>query len=85
MNKKTNEDEIVTIASYSDPAAAQLALSVLNDAGIEAFLSGEEANSLIPAALGARLQVRATDEVAAAALLNDVPGQAPLTGDGNDL
>ncbi|MBS1815325.1 MAG: DUF2007 domain-containing protein [Acidobacteria bacterium] len=85
MNKKINNDEIVTIASYSDPAAAHLALSVLNDAGIDAFLSGEEANSLIPPALGARLQVRAADQASATALLNDVPGQAALTGDGNDL
>lgn len=80
-----NAEEIVTIASYSEPAEAQLALSILKDAGIEAFLSGEEANSLIPAALGARLQVRAEDKAAAEALLVDIEGETPLADDGNDL
>jgi len=85
MTTKVHNDEIVTIASYSDPAAAQLALTVLQDAGIEAFLSGAEANSLIPPALGARLQVRASDGAAATTLLKDTPGYPTLDGDGNDL
>lgn len=81
-----DQDELVTVASYSEPAAAQLALSVLEDAGIEAFLSGEEANSLMPQALGARLMVKPEDEQAAAELLNnDLDGDAPLADDGNDL
>lgn len=81
-----DQDALVTVASYSGPAAAQLALSVLQDAGIDAFLSGEEANSLIPQALGARLMVRPADEQAAIELLNnDLDGDAPLADDGNDL
>lgn len=79
------QEEIVTIANFSDPASAQVALSVLTDAGIEAFLSGEEANSLLPNALGTRLQVRSEDQAAAEALLDNTIEGVPLTDDGNDL
>jgi hypothetical protein len=83
--KKIDQDEMVVVARYSDPAEAQLAKSVLEGAGVDSFLSGEEANSLIPAALGARLQVRRGDEATAKTLLNDVPKGASLADDGNDL
>lgn len=82
---KESTEEIVTIASFSDPADARLALTILEDAGIAAFLSGEEANSLIPPALGARLQVRREDEATAKELLNTPLEGAPLGDDGNDL
>ncbi len=71
-----DEDDYVTVASYSEVGDAQLAQSVLDGSGIESFLSGEEANVLLPMS-GARLQVRLSDAEAARALLNSVP-----TGDG---
>jgi len=78
------DDNMVHLASYSNPSEAQLAQSVLAGSGIESFLSGEEANALLPASLGARLLVKASDEESARALLNDPP-EATLSDDGNDL
>jgi hypothetical protein len=66
-----NED-FVTVASYSEVGEASVAQSVLDGAGIDSFLSGEEANILLPVS-GARLQVRAEDAETARELLNSVP------------
>ena len=66
-----NED-FVTVASYSEVGEASVAQSVLDGAGIDSFLSGEEANILLPVS-GARLQVRAEDAETARELLNNVP------------
>ena len=66
-----NED-FVTVASYSEGGEASLAQSVLDGAGIDSFLSGEEANILLPVS-GARLQVRAEDADTARELLNNIP------------
>lgn len=65
------KDDLVTVASYSEVGEAALAQSVLDGAGIESFLSGEEANVLLP--VGARLQVKAADVETARELLNTVP------------
>ncbi len=85
MTAPANPEEVVTVANFSDPAAAQLALGVLESSGIQAFLSGEEANSLIPPALGARLQVQQKDLETAKSLLTDLTGGEALGDDGNDL
>lgn len=85
MTASANPEEVVTVANFSDPAAAQLALGVLESSGIQAFLSGEEANSLIPPALGARLQVQQKDLETAKSLLTDLTGGEALGDDGNDL
>lgn len=61
--------EMVTVAEFPDPATANLACSALEAAGIPVFLQGENANSLIPIAFGAQVQVRPEDEAAARALL----------------
>jgi hypothetical protein len=66
------EDDFVTVASYSEVGEAALAQSVLDGAGIDSFLSGEEANILLPMS-GARLQVRLSDADTARELLNTVP------------
>ena len=66
-----DEDDFVTVASYSEIGDAQLAQSVLDGSGIDSFLSGEEANVLLPMS-GARLQVRVQDVDAARALLNSI-------------
>ena len=65
-------DDIVTIAEFPDPATANLARATLEEAGIRCFLQGENANSLLPIAFEARLQVRPEDEAAARAALNSI-------------
>lgn len=67
-----DEDDFVTVASYSEVGEASMAQSVLDGSGIDSFLSGEEANILLPMS-GARLQVRLQDAAAARELLNTVP------------
>lgn len=62
-------EELVTVGVFPAPATANLARMALESAGITAFLQGENANSLIPVAFSARLQVRPQDEAAARALL----------------
>lgn len=67
-----DEDDFVTVASYSEVGEASVAQSVLDGSGIDSFLSGEEANILLPMS-GARLQVRLQDAAVARELLNTVP------------
>jgi len=62
--------QLVTIATFPDPIDANLAQTALESAGIVSFLQGGTANSLIPVAFTARLQVRAEDEIAARAILD---------------
>jgi hypothetical protein len=61
---------LVTVATFPEPAEANMARSVLEAAGIPVFLSGENANSLLPVAFESQLLVRAEDESAALALLS---------------
>ena len=61
--------ELVTVAVFPEPATANMARMALESAGITSFLQGENANNLIPMAFSAQLQVRAEDEAAARALL----------------
>lgn len=84
----TNPEDLITIARFSNPAEADLAQGILDSAGIEFVVSGEEASHLLPGGLGARLQVRRADEATAKELLNNPPELAEgatLTDDGNDL
>ena len=67
-----DEDDYVTVASYSEVGEAALAQSVLDGSGIDSFMSGEEANILMPMS-GARLQVHLSDLETARELLNTVP------------
>ncbi len=62
-------DELVTVAEFPDPATANVARTALESANIEVFLQGENANSLLPVAFGARVMVRPQDEAAARSLL----------------
>jgi hypothetical protein len=64
----TSED-LISIASFPEPAGASLAQSALEAAGIESYLQGGMANSLIPLAFTARLQVKRSDEAAAREVL----------------
>jgi hypothetical protein len=62
--------DLVTIATFPEPAEASMARSVLESAGIDVFLQGETANSMIPIAFTSRLQVRSEDEAAARSILD---------------
>jgi hypothetical protein len=63
------QDELVTIARFPEPMEANMARSALEAAGIDVFLQGETANSMIPVAFISQLQVRSRDEAAARGLL----------------
>lgn len=62
-------DEFVTIGKFFEPVNAQMAKGMLESAGIECFLQGENANSLLAPAFFANLQVHKQDEAAARELL----------------
>ena len=73
----TPPEGLATVARFESPVEAQIAKGLLESAGVECFLVGENANNLIQSAFRVRLQVRLEDEAAARELL------AP--GDGEDL
>jgi hypothetical protein len=62
-------DKFVTVGKFLEPVNAQMAKGMLESAGIECFLQGENANSLLAPAFIARLQVHKQDEEAARQLL----------------
>jgi hypothetical protein len=78
MSHETVQDELVTVATFPEPMEANMARSALEAAGIEVFLQGETANSMIPVAFESRLQVRSEDEAAARSLL-DAMDDAPAS------
>ncbi len=53
---------LVTVARFESPVEAQIAKGMLESAGIETFLVGENVNNLLQAAFRVRLQVRTEDE-----------------------
>ena len=66
--------DIVTIATFTEPLEAEMAKLRLASAGIEVFLSGENARILEPGLGPLQLQVSAVDEADARAILAD-PGE----------
>jgi hypothetical protein len=68
--KSQDPKEYVTVAEFIEPVFAQMAKGALESAGIESFLEGEHANSLIGAAFWAQLQVHRQDEAAAREILD---------------
>ena len=64
-------EQVVTVASFSEPIEAEMAKGRLESAGIVVFLSGENARIMEPGLGPLRLQVEAKDEVDARAILND--------------
>lgn len=68
----------VTVARFASPVEAQLAKGMLESAGIECFLVGENVNNLLQAAFRVRLQVALHEEAAARKLLEDAaePGES---------
>jgi hypothetical protein len=62
-------EEYVTVGKFMEPVDAQMAKGLLESAGIECFLQGENANNLIAMAFRVRLQVHHKDEAAAREML----------------
>jgi hypothetical protein len=77
-------DKFVTVGKFMEPIDAQMAKGLLESAGIECFLQGENANSLLALAFRARLQVHRGDEEAALALLGSTGDETPETDDGDE-
>jgi hypothetical protein len=84
MNEGLTEaqEELVTVAAFRDPSEAQMAKGMLESAGIECLVQGENANELFPGALQLMLQVRTADEPAAKALLADADRSSGGPDDG---
>jgi hypothetical protein len=74
-NPVRHASEFVTVGKYLEPTEAQIAKGMLEAAGIECFLQGENANNMLALAFRARLKVRRQDEEAAIDLLESTdPG-----------
>ncbi len=69
METSEDQSEFVTVAKFLDPAEAHMAQGALESAGINVFLQGENANSLVPMAFRTRLQVSRADEAEAREIL----------------
>lgn len=77
-------EEFVTVMEFIEPIEAQMAKSVLESAGVECFLLGENTNSLLSAAFYAQLQVHKKDEADALKILNSADDQPDEELDGED-
>jgi len=66
-------EEVITVASFTEPLEAEMAKLRLESAGIEVFLSGENARIMEPGLGPLQLQVKAVEEADARAILAD-PG-----------
>ncbi len=63
----------VTVASFFSPAEAHASRMALEEAGISAWVADEAGGTMYGPGVGTRLQVRATDEVAAREVLASPP------------
>jgi hypothetical protein len=68
-------DDFVTVGKFLAPAEAQFAKGMLEAAGIECFLQGENANNMLALAFRARLKVHIWDQDAALELLAESESQ----------
>lgn len=71
MKDIQDPENYVTVGKFVEPVNAQMAKGMLESAGIECFLLGENANNLMAPAFRVRLQVHRKDEEAARGLLAD--------------
>ncbi len=62
-------DKFVTVGKYIESIDAHMAKGLLESAGIECFLQGENANNMLGAAFRARLLVHKQDEDSAREIL----------------
>lgn len=65
---------MVTVGKFESPIEAQMAKGMLESAGVECMLVGENVNNLLGAAFRVRLQVRVEDEAVALELLAQPAG-----------
>ena len=70
----TPPEGMVTVGRFESPVEAQLAKGMLESAGVECELVGENVNNLLQAAFRVRLQVRAEDEAVARELMAQPAG-----------
>lgn len=68
------QGKVVTIAEFNEPLEAEMARMRLQSAGLDVFLSGENARIMEPGLGPLQLQVRAEDAEDAMAILAD-PGE----------
>lgn len=80
-NEIQDPDKFVTVGKYIDAVDAQMAKGLLESAGIDCFLQGENANSLLGAAFRARLQVHQRDEDSARQILGATDGEPEDDGE----
>ena len=71
----TPPEGLVTVGRFTDSVEAQMARGMLEAAGVETFLVGENVNQLMPMAFRVRLQVRVEDEAGARELLDSAEGE----------
>jgi hypothetical protein len=72
MTEETHElPELVTLGEFPEPIEAEMVKLRLESAGIETFLSGENAAILAPGLGPLHLQVKPEDETDARAILSD--------------
>jgi hypothetical protein len=74
----TPPEGMVNVGRFESPVEAQMAKGLLESLGIECFLVGENANSLMQSAFRVRLQVREQDEEAAREVLAPADGEQPV-------
>jgi hypothetical protein len=77
-------NDFVTVGKYMEPTMAQIAKGILEAAGIECFLQGENANNMLALAFRARLKVRQRDEEAAIELLESTKEEIGSVQEGFD-
>ena len=63
------QNQLIMVGRFLDPSEAQMAKGMLESAGVECFLQGENANAIVPLAFRVRLSVRRSDEETARVLL----------------
>jgi len=65
-------DKLITIATFPEPMEANMARSALEASGIETWINGEVANSMVPVSFTAQLQVTVEDEAVARKILQEM-------------
>jgi hypothetical protein len=84
-----DSENLITVGKYLEPVDAQMEKGLLESAGIECFLQGENANNLLGAAFRARLLVHKRDEQAAREVLamtdEDFAEDELIEGEGEEL
>lgn len=75
MDEAAEQEALVQVGRFLDPAEAQMAKGMLESAGVECFLTGEHANAMVPMAFRVRLSVWASDAEEARVMLAEAEGE----------